>query len=130
MFFSIFFYSAREPSSEHASPALPKVDTRLFINNRFVDSQTKFATINPADGKVLTEVHEASDALVDEAVQAAHKVTCPFPLCPPLKPPQQPVLSSLCIYFSRILNASVLLRRHSTLVIQRGGRWAAMVAAA
>ncbi|RIB29842.1 hypothetical protein C2G38_2055721, partial [Gigaspora rosea] len=52
-----------------------KVYTGLFINNEFVDSidRKRFETINPATGKVITSVVEASEKDVDIAVEAATK---------------------------------------------------------
>lgn len=46
---------------------------KLFINNRFVDSKAgkTYPVINPANGKVLTNVVEANRDDVDLAVQAA-----------------------------------------------------------
>eukprot|EP01083_Nonionella_stella_P112535 331169_1 len=54
--------------------AVPVFDG-LFINNKFVASVDgkKFETINPATGRVLAEVFEASAADVDLAVDAAEK---------------------------------------------------------
>jgi len=45
----------------------------LFINNQFVPSKSgkKFDTVNPATGKVITQVYEADAADVDVAVAAA-----------------------------------------------------------
>lgn len=47
--------------------------TKLFINNEFVDSQSKkkFPTINPTNGKKIIDVAEADKADVDLAVKAA-----------------------------------------------------------
>ncbi|CAG8513589.1 1325_t:CDS:2 [Cetraspora pellucida] len=52
---------------------LINVHTGLFINNEFVDSvdHKLFETINPATGKVITSVAEASERDVDIAVEAA-----------------------------------------------------------
>lgn len=44
-----------------------------FIDGRFVTSQNRFAGINPATGIQFAEVHEATQAMVDEAVQAGHR---------------------------------------------------------
>jgi aldehyde dehydrogenase (NAD+) len=44
---------------------------RLLINNEWVDGETHFDTINPANGEVLTQLVEASSEDVDRAVQAA-----------------------------------------------------------
>lgn len=47
--------------------------TQLFINNEFVDSKSgkKFATINPANGKVIAQISEGDKVDVDKAVAAA-----------------------------------------------------------
>ncbi|KAI9336203.1 aldehyde dehydrogenase domain-containing protein [Zopfochytrium polystomum] len=52
-----------------------ELPTGLFINNTFVPSIAgkKFATHDPASGKVLCEVYEAFKEDVDVAVAAAHK---------------------------------------------------------
>lgn len=49
--------------------------TKLFINNRFVDSKTgkTFHTINPATGKPLAKISEGDKTDVDFAVEAARK---------------------------------------------------------
>jgi len=50
-----------------------KLNTGLFIKNTFVPSVSgkKFETVNPATGKVITQVYEADAADVDLAVAAA-----------------------------------------------------------
>ncbi|XP_015110396.1 aldehyde dehydrogenase X, mitochondrial [Diachasma alloeum] len=47
--------------------------TQLFINNTFIDAESKkkFTTINPSTGKVITEVAEGDKADVNKAVTAA-----------------------------------------------------------
>eukprot|EP00924_Labyrinthula_sp_SR-Ha-C_P006553 snap_masked-scaffold_38-processed-gene-1.47-mRNA-1 protein AED:0.26 eAED:0.26 QI:83/1/1/1/0.5/0.33/3/107/486 len=54
-------------------------ETRLFINNEFVPSShgKKFATVNPANEKVITEVYEASEDDVNAAVAAAKEAFKP-----------------------------------------------------
>eukprot|EP00612_Vaucheria_litorea_P006271 CAMPEP_0171481574 /NCGR_PEP_ID=MMETSP0946-20130122/6856_1 /TAXON_ID=109269 /ORGANISM="Vaucheria litorea, Strain CCMP2940" /LENGTH=85 /DNA_ID=CAMNT_0012013231 /DNA_START=64 /DNA_END=317 /DNA_ORIENTATION=+ len=49
------------------------IETRLFINNEFVDATSgkSFATVNPATEETITEVGEASQDDVDKAVKAA-----------------------------------------------------------
>ncbi|XP_011148936.1 retinal dehydrogenase 1 [Harpegnathos saltator] len=49
--------------------------TQLFINNEFVDSVSgrKFATINPANGKIIAEISEGDKADIDKAVEAAKR---------------------------------------------------------
>lgn len=51
-----------------------KIETRLFINNEFVNSVSgkTFETINPATEKVICAVQEADKADVDLAVRIAH----------------------------------------------------------
>ncbi|USE76621.1 2-hydroxymuconic semialdehyde dehydrogenase [Cupriavidus gilardii] len=44
-----------------------------FINGRFVESQKRFAGINPATGVRFADVHEATREMVDEAVAAGHQ---------------------------------------------------------
>ncbi|KAG9302933.1 hypothetical protein G9A89_022350 [Geosiphon pyriformis] len=50
-----------------------KVQTGLFINNEFVEAVDgkRFETINPATGKVITTVAEASEKDIDLAVEVA-----------------------------------------------------------
>mgnify|MGYP000076244804 FL=1 len=51
---------------------MSELDTRLFINGEFVAGQGKAETaFEPALGKPLAEVASASDAQIDQAVQAA-----------------------------------------------------------
>jgi hypothetical protein len=40
---------------------LPRFQTKLFINNEFVNSKSgkTFPTLNPANGKILAQVQEA-----------------------------------------------------------------------
>jgi len=66
--------AAREPATEAQFPSL-KFQTKLFINNRFVDSVSgkTFDAINPGNGEVLAKVAEAQKADVDIAVKAAHE---------------------------------------------------------
>mmetsp|Transcript_13184 Transcript_13184/g.14649 ORF Transcript_13184/g.14649 Transcript_13184/m.14649 type:complete len:504 (-) Transcript_13184:311-1822(-) len=63
-------------SSLSSSLSLVKVtelETRLFINNEFVNSLSgkTFPTVNPATAETIVEVQEASSADVEVAVQAA-----------------------------------------------------------
>lgn len=56
--------------------AIPNAEvkcTKLFINGEFVNASSgkTFATLNPANGKKLADVQEASKADVDKAVAAA-----------------------------------------------------------
>ena len=52
-----------------------KIETRLFINNQFVDSLSgkTFPTVDPATEAVICQVQEADAADVDLAVAAAKK---------------------------------------------------------
>jgi len=54
-------------------PASRTFQTKLFINNEFVDAESgiKFPSVNPADESVIAEVHEAGEADVNKAVKAA-----------------------------------------------------------
>ena len=74
-----FFHSTtaklqREPADEFQFPDAGPLHTGLFINNKFVDSSDgkTFASLNPANGKLLANVAEANTNDVDIAVQAAH----------------------------------------------------------
>lgn len=51
-----------------------KIQTKLFINNEFVDSVSgkTFETVNPATEAVICEVQEADAPDVDKAVSASH----------------------------------------------------------
>lgn len=46
---------------------------RNFVDGAFVESARTFLDVNPADGSVVAEVHEADAAVVDAAVAAARK---------------------------------------------------------
>jgi aminomuconate-semialdehyde/2-hydroxymuconate-6-semialdehyde dehydrogenase len=46
-------------------------ERKCYINGRFVASPKQFAKINPVDGTVVAQVHEADQAMVDDAVKAA-----------------------------------------------------------
>ena len=49
------------------------VPGRLLIDGQWCDGATKFDTINPASGEVLTQIVEATAEDVDRAVKAARK---------------------------------------------------------
>mgnify|MGYP000364083461 CR=1 FL=1 len=55
---------------------ISKLETRLFINNEFVNSVSgkTFNTVNPATEEVICAVQEADAADVDKAVRC---VSCP-----------------------------------------------------
>ena len=44
-----------------------------YIDGRFVRGKSEFADVNPADGTVIAQVTEASEAQVDETVHAARR---------------------------------------------------------
>jgi len=46
-------------------------ERKNYINGKFVGSNKQFTKINPVDGTVVAQVHEADRAMVDEAVRAA-----------------------------------------------------------
>jgi len=52
-----------------------KVDRKwqLFIDGKFVDGASERTLVNPANGKPLTKVAEASKTQVEEAIRAARK---------------------------------------------------------
>jgi acyl-CoA reductase-like NAD-dependent aldehyde dehydrogenase len=58
-----------------AAAARPRIETRLFIDGRFVDAARggRFATVNPATGEPLAEMSAGTEADVDRAVAAARK---------------------------------------------------------
>lgn len=47
--------------------------TRNYVNGEFISTGRTFQNICPVDGSVLSDVHEADAALVDQAVQAARR---------------------------------------------------------
>ncbi|OPZ89850.1 MAG: Betaine aldehyde dehydrogenase [bacterium ADurb.Bin425] len=52
-----------------------KVDRKwqLFIDGKFQDGESERSLVNPANGKVLTKVAEASPSQVEEAIKAARR---------------------------------------------------------
>lgn len=50
-----------------------KIETRLFINNEFVEAKSgiTFPVFNPTNGETVAYVHEASKEDVDDAVASA-----------------------------------------------------------
>ena len=46
---------------------------RNYVDGRFVDSSRRFDDLNPADGSVVAQVHEADKATVDAAIAAGRK---------------------------------------------------------
>ena len=47
------------------------VERKCYINGEFVGSKKQFTKVNPVDGTVVAQVHEADKAMVDAAVKAA-----------------------------------------------------------
>jgi gamma-glutamyl-gamma-aminobutyraldehyde dehydrogenase len=58
-----------------AAAARPRIETRLFIDGRFVDAARagRFTTVNPATGEPLAEMSAGTEADIDRAVAAARK---------------------------------------------------------
>ena len=58
-----------------AAAARPRIETRLFIDGRFVDAAAggRFTTVNPATGEALAEMSAGTAADIDRAVAAARK---------------------------------------------------------
>ncbi len=61
-----------DPAPESVRPEL-KSKYDLFIGNQWVRAQKYFKSINPANGEVLAQVAQASQADVDKAVKAAEQ---------------------------------------------------------
>ena len=60
--------------STHYASLPPTLDAlRNYVDGKFVSTEKHFDNICPLNGKLLAQVHEADAALVDQAVQAAHK---------------------------------------------------------
>jgi gamma-glutamyl-gamma-aminobutyraldehyde dehydrogenase len=74
---SIASLSEHDRSRWHAvaAAALPRIETRLFIDGRFVDAVRggRFTTVNPATGEPLAEMSAGTEADVDRAVTAARQ---------------------------------------------------------
>jgi acyl-CoA reductase-like NAD-dependent aldehyde dehydrogenase len=49
-----------------------KFQTKLFLGGEFIESSSSFETLNPATGKVIASVSEATSRDVDRAVSIAH----------------------------------------------------------
>jgi aminomuconate-semialdehyde/2-hydroxymuconate-6-semialdehyde dehydrogenase len=47
------------------------VERKCYVNGEFVGSKKQFTKVNPVDGTVVAQVHEADKAMVDAAVKAA-----------------------------------------------------------
>ncbi|MSQ70648.1 MAG: 2-hydroxymuconic semialdehyde dehydrogenase [Betaproteobacteria bacterium] len=48
-------------------------ERKNYVDGKFLGSAKQFTKINPADGTVVAQVHEADRAMVDEAVKAARR---------------------------------------------------------
>jgi len=74
---SLAVLSAHDRTRWHAiaDAARPRIETRLFIDGRFVDAARggRFTTVNPATGEPLAEMSAGSEADVDRAVAAARQ---------------------------------------------------------
>ncbi|WP_370663172.1 aldehyde dehydrogenase family protein [Massilia antarctica] len=68
-------YGPAPESTKEAQAWLDQHERRfgLFIDNAWSDAADTFATTNPADGKELAQVSQASAADVDRAVEAARR---------------------------------------------------------
>src|SRR5438045_4195001 len=62
-----------------------KIETRLFIDGKFVDSHSgkKFPLYNPTTEQIVVEVNEADGVDVDEAVAAAKRAFPAWVKSPP-----------------------------------------------
>ena len=58
-----------------ATKAQKKLETRLFIDGKFVDAKKggRFTSINPANGEAIAEVAAGTAEDIDRAVAAARK---------------------------------------------------------
>ncbi|RSZ58770.1 aldehyde dehydrogenase family protein [Massilia atriviolacea] len=68
-------YGPAPESTKEAQAWLDQHERRfgLFIDNAWTDSSDTFASTNPADGKELAQLTQASNADVDRAVEAARR---------------------------------------------------------
>src|SRR5437899_2258327 len=70
--YPLFSLGLPRPPAESSMTANIKVaERKCYINGQFVGSGRQFAKINPVDGTVVAQVHEADRAMVDAAVRAA-----------------------------------------------------------
>src|SRR6266704_2891965 len=70
--YPLFSRGLLRPPAESSMTANIKVaERKCYINGQFVGSGRQFAKINPVDGTVVAQVHEADRAMVDAAVRAA-----------------------------------------------------------
>src|SRR6266571_2931178 len=61
----------RPPAESSMTANIKVAERKCYINGQFVGSGRQFAKINPVDGTVVAQVHEADRAMVDAAVRAA-----------------------------------------------------------
>jgi aldehyde dehydrogenase (NAD+) len=68
-------YGPAPESTKEAQAWLDQHDRRfgLFIDNAWTAAADTFASTNPADGKELAQLSQASDADVERAVRAARR---------------------------------------------------------
>ena len=67
--------STRQKSEFHAAAQKVRIETRAFIDGKFVEAADggTFETVNPATGKVLARVAAGGKAEIDKAVVAARR---------------------------------------------------------
>src|SRR5712691_2560699 len=63
--------SPRPPSEISMTANIKVPERKCYINGQFVGRGRQFAKINPVDGTVVAQVHEADRAMVDAAVRGA-----------------------------------------------------------
>ena len=57
-----------------AKTDLPKVETRLYINGKWLEgSEGTFEVVNPATGKILANVQKGGESETKKAIQAAKR---------------------------------------------------------
>src|SRR5439155_1696846 len=61
----------RPPAEIYMTANIKVAERKCYINGQFVGSGRQFAKINPVDGTVVAQVHEADRAMVDAAVRGA-----------------------------------------------------------
>src|SRR6266850_4657756 len=61
----------RPPSEISMTANIKIAERKCYINGQFVGGPRQFAKINPVDGSVVAQVHEADRDMVDAAVRAA-----------------------------------------------------------
>src|SRR5207302_6809883 len=70
--YHLLSWARQRPPAEISMTANIKVaERKCYINGQFVGSGRQFAKINPVDGTVVAQVHEADRAMVDAAVRGA-----------------------------------------------------------